>query len=431
MQPLLLLLVTAVADTGAAVLDRLTGAYRLPNGHHIAVARFESSLSFTESLTGRSGILRRRTDTTFVAGRTLDAGSPVDIRATFALDSVGRVSALRWSAGGRAPVLAMRVAHREEEARYAGGGITFGATLVLPEGAGPYPALVLVTGAGPALRNQFGALPYLLASQGLSVLMYDKRGSGATTGTFGDWLSIDTLAADALAGVRYLTTRPDIDTMRIGMLGASQGGWVVPLAASQSSRIAFIVLKSASALPTWENTLYEVDNTLRFAGVPERDVARAHRAGAVFNAMVRSRGGPAEWSALRDTLLAVRGQRWANFSRLPDTLPATAASANLRWVEREFRAGFDPRPVWETITIPVLILNGGLDENVPGKESAELISTALQKAGNRDFIVRVYDRADHWGWEVTRLGRRTGRSHQPGVPEMLRWISERAGKGSG
>lgn len=53
------------------------------------------------------------------------------------------------------------------------------------------------------------------------------------------------------------------------MLGASQDGWVVPLVAAQSPDVAFIILKPASALPTWENNLYEVDNTLRLAGFPE------------------------------------------------------------------------------------------------------------------------------------------------------------------
>lgn len=91
------------------------------------------------------------------------------------------------------------------------------------------------------------------------------------------------------------------------MLGASQDGWVVPLVAAQSPDVAFIILKPASALPTWENNLYEVDNTLRLAGFPESVVVRAHRAGALFNAMVRAHGSQSTWSELRDTLLGVPG----------------------------------------------------------------------------------------------------------------------------
>ena len=407
---------------------RFAGTYVFPGGRRAAISLYDSSLVFTESRDGRGGTFVPTSDSTLVAGRTLDAESPIDIRVTLTADHQRRVTGLRWSQADGAPQLARRAALAEQNVRYPSGAISLEGTLITPTDAGRHPAIVFVTGAGPALRNQFGALPHLVASYGIAVLIYDKRGCGASTGTYADWLPLDTLALDALAGVRHLAARPDIGASRIGMLGVSQGGWVVPLAASRSREVAFMVLKSASSLPTWENNLHEVDNGLRLAGFPEGSIVRAHRAGELFNAMVRAHGERAAWSELRDTLLAIRYEPWFDAARLPDSLPPEPAPANLRWVEREFRSGFDPRPLWETMKHPVLVMNGGLDENVPGPQSAEWFSASLRRAGNRDFKVRVFPSADHWGWEVSRLGQREGRSRQLGVHEMTTWIARHAGR---
>ena len=79
-----------------------------------------------------------------------------------------------------------------------------------------------------------------LLAMGLAVLTYDKRGVGAVhrhvTFNVGTARSIEVfgvLADDALAGVAALKARRDIDARRIGLGGASQAGWLTPLAASQ------------------------------------------------------------------------------------------------------------------------------------------------------------------------------------------------------
>jgi fermentation-respiration switch protein FrsA (DUF1100 family) len=56
---------------------------------------------------------------------------------------------------------------------------------------------------------------------------------------------------------------------------------------------------------------------------------------------------------------------------------------------------YDPVPMLERVTVPVLAMNGGLDENVPTKLSVPLMEQALRKAGNKDFTVTVFPKAGH------------------------------------
>jgi Predicted hydrolase of the alpha/beta superfamily len=79
------------------------------------------------------------------------------------------------------------------------------------------------------------------------VLGYDKRGVGESTG---DWnaATYEDLAGDAVAAVEYLKTRRDIDAAQIGLLGISQAGWIMPLAAVRSKDVAFLISISGAGV---------------------------------------------------------------------------------------------------------------------------------------------------------------------------------------
>src|SRR6185295_3661766 len=99
-------------------------------------------------------------------------------------------------------------------------------------------------------------------------------GSGSSTG---DWHDADfnDLAADVLACVEVLKSRPEIDAKRIGLFGQSQGGWVAPLAASRSSDIAFLVLVSGAPMTPARQGWWEAESKLRAANVSQDEIDRA------------------------------------------------------------------------------------------------------------------------------------------------------------
>jgi len=346
--------------------------------------------------------------------RTILAGFVATLSLVFS--TIG--SLVRTPPMAAAPGSAM---FHDEEVTYSSGAVTLSGTLSVPSSDGPHAAVLLITGAGAALRNQFGDWPHRYAALGITTLAYDKRGCGASTGRFHDLLPIEDLAADALAGIAFLKSRPDVDANRIGLVVASQGGWVAPLVASRSRNVSSMVLISAPMLSVADNGLYEIDNDLRASGFPEFAVKRSRQLNRQFNAMIL-RGGDG-WTQLRAELDEARDEEWFEVSRLPGPLPETPAPANLAWVEHVRRyVAFDPRPLWETTTIPVLALYGGKDVNVPARESAKMLKRALRRAGNRVSTVKLYPDADHHLKLPVAVGETTVKS-VPGLEGLIEgWL---------
>src|SRR6185503_9539490 len=120
-----------------------------------------------------------------------------------------------------------------EEVVISSGDAKLAGTLLLPRAKGPHPAIILLHGSGPLTRYSFGPYPHFFTSLGFAVLIYDKRGAGVSTGLRMDASTgtvmkaafyPDDLANDALAALRFLQQREDIDPKRIGFWGSSEGG---------------------------------------------------------------------------------------------------------------------------------------------------------------------------------------------------------------
>jgi dienelactone hydrolase len=167
------------------------------------------------------------------------------------------------------------------EVRIPSSGAVLAATLTLPPGAGPHPAVVYVSGSGPTLREEAHWLDSVFISRGIAVLAYDKRGNGQSTGRYpGDLASestIRTLASDAVAAERFLAAQSGIDRSRVGFYGLSQGGWIIPQAAVRAKDVVSWALVESG--PTV--TQGESDNFATLVGnlsIPEAE-RQAHAMG--------------------------------------------------------------------------------------------------------------------------------------------------------
>lgn len=121
-------------------------------------------------------------------------------------------------------------------------------TLTIPEGKGPFPAAILVSGSGPQDRDEYlmGHRPFhviadYLTRNGIAVLRYDDRGVGKSTGVFATATSFD-FADDAEAAHSFLKKQSKIDKTKVGIIGHSEGGLIAPIVASRKSDVGFIIL---------------------------------------------------------------------------------------------------------------------------------------------------------------------------------------------
>jgi uncharacterized protein len=239
-----------------------------------------------------------------------------------------------------APPTSVAADHEEIDLEFTSGGSRLAGTLLLPISDGDHPAVVWVHGSGPQTRLGYGELVRSLVRSNVAFFSYDKRGAGESEGECcpaddeGAGLAeFQQQADDALAALTEVGKHPGIDADRVGLIGVSQAGWIVPIAASGSDAVAFTVLASAPTVTTGEEHLYS--------------------------------------SLTGDADVTDDGDR----QRLSTELAAHGPS------------GFDPEPFLAKMNAPALWLYGGLDGSVPVIESVNVLNTLKGTAPNFRCIV--------------------------------------------
>lgn len=271
------------------------------------------------------------------------------------------------------PVPPFPYAAEEVTFRNDGAGITLAGTLTVPEGAGPFPAVILLTGSGAQDRDQtiMGHKPFAvwadaLTRRGVAVLRYDDRGMGGSDGGSMDETTAD-FAADARAAMDYLRTRPEIDANRIGLMGHSEGAATALIAASEGAPAAFVVMIAGPSV-SGADILTEQSRQIVLAsgGTEEQAVAtEAIQARFMLAVLNNKDDGPAARTAI-EALAAELGQ--------PPAQAAAAARAMSSAWYRYFTA-YDPAADIRRLTVPLLALYGERDRNVPAEQNAPHLRT--------------------------------------------------------
>lgn len=306
----------------------------------------------------------------------------------------------------------------EEEVTFQNGNANLVGTLIKPNKSGKHPAIIFTHGSGNQTRTQssYRSRAYLFARHGIASLIYDRRGTGASKGG-GDNANWNNLADDAIAGLKMLQNRADINPKQIGVSGFSQGGWVSPLAALRSKDVAFVLVGSAAAITPEQQNNYNVESLLRDRGVSEETIKSVMNLRLRVDKFLHNPNG--DKMDLENEIAKLKGETWFRNALLSEKLEPYD-------VESKKYITFDPAPIWEKIIVPVCSLWGEKDSNVPSQKSNEIMENALKRARNKKYLLKIFPKSGHGvgivrekneAWDFPRLA--------PGYQEtMVEWVQK-------
>lgn len=259
------------------------------------------------------------------------------------------------------------------------GAVTLIATVYRPRGAGPFPVVSIVQGSEKTPRDRYHAFAERFVQEGYLVILADRRGVGESGGVFQHQVSpgmLNTLAVDVASGIRYAATRADVDTMRIGVFGVSQAGWVIPLVAPRAPRLAFAVIMSGPAVSTDEEEAFS----------------------------------------------RLSGEDKDHFGWKPPPIPFDSINAVV--AATRSGGGYVPETSLAAMTVPTLWVFGEWDNSIPVKKSVEALE-ALAKAGNR-FTIRVFPGGQHGLFVMRGPQKRLLPYYPPDLwPGVFSWLQAR------
>jgi len=281
--------------------------------------------------------------------------------------------------------------------------VSIAGQILVPEGKGPFPAVVIVPGSDgsrPVTRDsQFGlyrANADLFARRGVVAAIYDSRGSGQSTGDRSTIL-LEDRARDAAAVARWLADQPGVDASRTGFWGISNGGWVAPLAARLLRSPTFLILVSAPATSEGLQRQYEWAAQLDARGVAASDIQEllqtrwqiwSYLATGEHYDDARSAYDAATQRTWWRHLDAVIHPRWLNRSYVEDS----SSHDDLAWFREDMRR--DPVGVLEQVSARTLAIYGADDAVIPVAEAIERMRRAAD-AFRMPMEVRVCERCGH------------------------------------
>jgi dipeptidyl aminopeptidase/acylaminoacyl peptidase len=266
-----------------------------------------------------------------------------------------------------------------QDVRFANAGANLVGTVYLPSVGDHLPAVVVLHHAGAATREA-GLYRHLregLPALGFAVLIYDRRGSGQSSGSLRG-VDYETLADDAVAGQHALAKLSRIDPARIGFWGLSQGGWLAVLAAGRSRDAAFAISVSAPLVTADEQMQFATSNLLLIRGYSQEDVREmleTRKAWIGYLRGIRSR------AAAADALARAQSKPWFDLTYMPKASELTNNPAIRRKMDD------DPGEAVLKVKVPLLFLYGGSDPWVPVAQSIHRLKALSSRQPSIEIAV--------------------------------------------
>jgi len=308
--------------------------------------------------------------------------------------------------------------------------IQLAGTLTIPQGTGPFPVMVTISGSGQQDRDStlfehkpFWVIADYFAKLGIAVLRYDDRGVGGSTNSETEATTAD-LAGDVIAAVSFLQNHPDIDPNRIGLIGHSEGGIIAPMVATQMEDIALIVLLAGPAVPGSKILLDQNEDIFRANGAPESVIEnRLTYLRQVYQIL---QDDPNDLIT-REKIQQAYTQTYGS-SLTQEELDSQVEAWTSPWIR--FFILYDPGPTLAQVTCPILALFCELDIQVDVNENLPVMESILAEAGHIDYLVQELPSLNHL-FQIAQTGvieeyPQIEETFSPVALDLIgAWISER------
>ena len=358
-----------------------------------------------------------------------------DVTMTFARASEEAIAARRNPARPQTPKEPFP--YKIEEVAFdnpAFADVHLAGTLTLPEGDGPFPAAIMITGSGAQDRDEtllghkpFAVIADHLTRNGIAVLRFDDRGVGKSTGDYAAATSAD-LATDANAAFAYLAGRPEIRRDAIGLIGHSEGGMIAPIAMASNDDVAYLVSLAGPGTDLVQLMLSQRRLLTTQMGLSQEEIDRQEPVmRALFEAMAAAESPEAGFDAAMAVMTAEAKVQMG----MPVEMDGALVVRQISGPWFQYFLKYDPVPYWSRIEVPVLALNGSLDLQVPPKENLAAIRDALKD--NPDVTIVELEGLNHLFQTATTgaIGeyRDIEETFSPTALKLMSdWIGERFGK---
>jgi uncharacterized protein len=394
--------------------DCHVGSYRLSGGGTLDVAPSDNDNLRWRTFTGETGQLHPQANGTWTStyGWT-DRRDGKNV--SFSDCDKGQI--MFGNQSGR------RIAFDVRDAAFESNGVKLAGRLVMPEGSGKMPVVVLVHGSEQDSALNSYALQRMFPAQGVGAFVYDKRGTGASGGTYTQ--NFDVLANDAIAAMKEAKRLAGARLGRIGYQGGSQGGWVVPLAVNRAP-VDFAIVSFGLAVTVLEEDQESVALDMHFHHHSTVDTAKALELARAGERVIET-GGKEGYEAFDALRQKYKSEPWYKdvhgdfvFVIMPlDRKQIMDAIAHEFSFIGTTPFRYEPMPTLRASTTPQLWVLGSDDLEAPSAETAKRIQSLI--AQGKSYTLAVYPGAEHGmtEYELNAKGERVSTRFASGYFQMM------------
>jgi pimeloyl-ACP methyl ester carboxylesterase len=393
--------------------DCHVGTYRLSDGGIVDIAPSDGATLRWRRFDGTTGALTEKRDGLWVS--TLGWTGRPDGKTV----RLSECAAARVTFGG---MEGRRLTFDVTDTMFTSHGTTLVGRLILPKGTAAVPIVVLLHGAEHDSAREFDALQRLLPTEGVGTFVFDKRGTGASGGTYSQDFSL--LADDGVSAMHEAKRLAGPRAGRVGYQGGSQGGWVAPIAANRE-HVNFVIVCFGLAVSVIDEDQQEVEIEMREKGHSPTEIASALEVAGAAETVIASgfTEGFREFDAARAKYKDAPWYKDLHGNYTYMLLPHS--ESELRDMGAKFQWGtpfhYDPLPTLRSDTTPQLWILGGEDYEAPSAETSRRIKSLI--VDGRPFTLAVYPRAEH-GMTLFEAagekGERLSTRYVPGYFAMIR-----------